>query len=51
MRARHLITAGCLVAAIGFYVIGAGSIAALMLLGVAFEMAFWIRIGSARKQP
>ncbi len=51
MRLRHLITAGCLVAAIACYVAGATNIAALMLLGLAFEMAFWIRITRSKKQP
>ncbi|MET0859155.1 MAG: hypothetical protein ABWY27_20575 [Telluria sp.] len=51
MRLRHLITAGCLVAAIACYAAGAPNVAAFMLLGLAFEMAFWIRLARSKKQP
>ncbi|MFC0131818.1 hypothetical protein [Massilia eurypsychrophila] len=51
MRVRHLITAGCLVAAIACYAAGARNLAALMLLGLAFEVAFWIRLTRSKKHP
>jgi hypothetical protein len=43
MRKRHLITAGCLLASLGFYAAGLTSIAAFLVLGMAFELAFWVR--------
>jgi len=44
MRLRHLITIGCLLAALGLYYAGSKETAALVLLGGAFEIAFWIRL-------
>ena len=41
---RHLITIGCLLAAIFFYSRGAAPVAGFLLLGLAFEGAFWIRL-------
>lgn len=41
---RHLITIGCLLAALFFYSTGDKSTAGLLLLGAAFECAFWIRL-------
>jgi hypothetical protein len=50
MNKRSLVTAGCLVAALGFYAVGYSSISACLLLGIAFEAVFWVRI-LRRKQP
>jgi uncharacterized membrane protein YccC len=46
---RHLFTVGCLLAALGLYLVGAESSAALVLLGVVFETAFWIRLVRSRR--
>jgi Flp pilus assembly protein TadB len=50
MRSRHLITAGCLLIALVLYAAGAKSGAALVLLGAAFELAFWVRLARSRRQ-
>jgi hypothetical protein len=44
MHMRHLITIGCLLAAIALYAAGAKPEAGFLLLGVAFEGAFWFRL-------
>lgn len=41
---RHLITIACLVAAIILYAAGSKPEASFLLLGVAFEGAFWFRL-------
>jgi hypothetical protein len=46
-----MITVGCLLAALGFYVAGSTSAAAFLLVGAAFEMAFWVRLVRGSKQP
>jgi hypothetical protein len=46
---RHLITIGCLLAAIILYATGDKSTAGLLLLGAAFESAFWIRLVRSRR--
>ena len=51
MRARHLITAACLLAALALYAAGSKGGAALVVLGLAFEVAFWVRMVRARKVP
>ncbi|MES2758963.1 MAG: hypothetical protein V4693_16440 [Pseudomonadota bacterium] len=50
MRVRHLITAGCLAAAIALYSFGSRETAALILLGVVFEGAFWYRLVRSKKK-
>jgi hypothetical protein len=49
MHMRHLITIGCLLAAIVLYAMGDKSIAGLLLLGAAFEAAFWFRLVRRRR--
>lgn len=51
MRARHVITAGCLLVALAPYSAGARNGAALVLLGLAFELAFWFRLARSKKRP
>lgn len=47
---RHIITVFCLLAAIAFYTIGAARPAILLLLvGLLFEAAFWLRIFGGAK--
>jgi hypothetical protein len=46
---RHLITLGCLLAALFLYSTGDKSSAGLLLLGVAFEAAFWLRLVRLRR--
>ena len=46
---RHLVTIGCLLAAIILYAIGDRSTAGLLLLGLAFESAFWFRLVRRRR--
>ena len=41
---RHLITIACLIAAILLYAAGSKPEAGFLLLGVAFEGAFWFRL-------
>lgn len=41
---RHLITIGCLLAAIVFYSQGSAAAPLFLLLGAGFEGAFWMRI-------
>lgn len=48
MPVRHLITIGCLLAALGLYCAGAKSTSALVLLGGVFEIAFWVRLVRGR---
>jgi hypothetical protein len=50
MNKRSLVTAGCLAASLGFYVVGYSSISACLLLGIGFEAAFWVRV-MRRRQP
>jgi hypothetical protein len=48
MIKRHLITTGCLAGALALYLAGIESgAAALMVVGMLFELAFWKRILSA----
>lgn len=47
---RHLITIGCLLAAIIFYAMGDKPTAGLLLLGAAFEAAFWFRLVHRRRR-
>jgi hypothetical protein len=49
MHMRHLITIGCLLAACMLYAAGARSVAWLVLLGGAFEIAFWVRLARSRR--
>jgi hypothetical protein len=49
MHMRHLITIGCLVAAIILYATGDKSTAGLLLLGAVFEAAFWFRLVRRRR--
>lgn len=46
---RHLVTIGCLLAALVLYSVGDKSTAGLLLLGVAFEAAFWFRLSRSRR--
>jgi hypothetical protein len=46
---RHLITLGCLLIALFLYSTGDKSSAGLLLLGVAFEAAFWFRLVRRRR--
>ncbi len=46
---RHVITIACLLAACILYAAGAKSTAGLVLLGGAFEIAFWIRLVRSRR--
>jgi hypothetical protein len=46
---RHLITIGCLVAAIILYATGDKSTAGLLLLGAVFEGVFWFRLVRGRR--
>lgn len=41
---RHLITIGCLLAAIVFYSQGSRAAPLFLVLGMVFEGAFWMRI-------
>lgn len=50
LQKRHLITAGCLLAAIGFYAAPTSAVA-FLLLGAAFEGAFWGRLLRKARQP
>jgi hypothetical protein len=51
MRKRHLVTAGCLLASLGFYYAGFTSTAALLLAGAGFELAFWVRLLRKPRHP
>ena len=48
---RHLITLGCLLVAIILYATGDKPTAGLVLLGAAFECAFWIRLVRRPRPP
>jgi hypothetical protein len=49
MIKHSLVTLGCLVASLGFYSVGNSSAAACLLLGMAFEAAFWVRLLRRRR--
>jgi hypothetical protein len=48
---RHLITIACLLAALGLYAVGSKAGAVFLVLGAACEVAFWVRLARARRQP
>ena len=42
---RHLLTLGCLLISLGFYLVGLESASAVMFgLGLVFELTFWGRL-------
>lgn len=47
---RALITIGCLLAAIILFALGDKSTAGIVLLGAAFESAFWFRVVRGRRR-
>lgn len=49
MNKHSLVTLGCLVASVFFYSVGDTSTAVCLLLGMAFEGAFWMRLLRRRR--
>ncbi|WP_238531346.1 hypothetical protein [Collimonas fungivorans] len=47
---KHLITLGCLTAAVAMYILGLESGAAILFaIGILFEVTFWKRVLNLRK--
>lgn len=50
-KAKHLITAGFLLAAIGLYMVGMALAATtIVVIGMLLEGVFWLRLFRARKE-